>query len=86
MSLANTPNSEMERVIGVMRPYIDQCRLLDIVYSEKFGYVLLSFPPKDKLGDAEVIPLDKPETLLDRLYTELAYDVMEQEGHCGDYI
>lgn len=47
--------------------------------------ILLSLPPKDKLGDAELIPLDKPETLLDRLYTELAYDFMELEGHCGDY-
>lgn len=87
MRAASTPApiSELERVIEVMRPYINKCNLLDVVYSGKFGYILLSLPPKDKLGDAEVIPLDKPETLLDRLYTELAYDFMEQEGHCGDY-
>lgn len=87
MRAASTPApiSELERVIEVMRPYINKCNLLDVVYSGKFGYILLSLPPKDKLGDAEVIPLDKPETLLDRLYTELAYDFMELEGHCGDY-
>lgn len=87
MRATNTPAtvSELERVIEVMKPYISECNLLDVVHSEKFGYILLSLPPKDKLGDAELIPLDKPETLLDRLYTELAYDFMELEGHCGDY-
>lgn len=78
-------SSELKRVIEVMRPYITKSSLLDVVCSEKFGPVLLSMPPKDKLGDVEVIPLDKPETLLYRLYTELAYDFMELEGHCGDY-
>lgn len=87
MRATNTPAtvSELERVIEVMKPYISECNFLDVVHSEKFGYILLSLPPKDKLGDAELIPLDKPETLLDRLYTELAYDFMELEGHCGDY-
>lgn len=87
MTSGNTTmlSSELKRVIEVMKPYITKSSLLDVVYSEKFGYILLSVPPKDKLGDAEIIPLDKPETLLYRLYTELAYDFMELEGHCGDY-
>ena len=39
----------------------------------------------DQIDDAEIIPLDSAETLLRELYTNLAYDFMQQEGHCVDY-
>ena len=40
MRATNTPAtvSELERVIEVMKPYISECNLLDVVHSEKFGY------------------------------------------------
>mgnify|MGYP003379701708 CR=1 FL=1 len=36
--------------------------------------------------DAEVVPLDDAATLLHKLFINLAYDFMEKNGHCTDYI
>ena len=77
--------SELERIMKIMEPYIQSCPLYDIVRSDKFGYLLISMPAGDQIDDAELIPLDCAETLLRDLYTNLAYDFMQQEGHCIDY-
>lgn len=77
--------SELERIMKIMEPYIQSCPLYDIVRSDKFGYLLISMPAGDQIDDAELIPLDCAETLLRELYTNLAYDFMQQEGHCIDY-
>ena len=38
------------------------------------------------IDDAEVVPLDDAATLLHKLFINLAYDFMEKNGHCTDYI
>lgn len=81
----NTSLAELERVMKIMEPYIRSCPLYDIVHSDKFGYLLISMPAADVVDDSEVKQLDCSETLLEELYTNLAYDFMEQEGHCEDY-
>ena len=73
--------SELERIMKIMEPYIQSCPLYDIVRSDKFGYLLISMSADDQIDDAEIIPLDSAETLLRELYTNLAYDFMQQEGH-----
>ncbi|OLR68816.1 hypothetical protein [Intestinimonas butyriciproducens] len=77
--------SELERIMKIMEPYIQSCPLYDIVRSDKFGYLLIAMSADDQIDDAEIIPLDSAETLLRELYTNLAYDFMQQEGHCIDY-
>ena len=58
---------------------------LDVVYSKKFGYVLLGLPAADSIDDSDVTRLEDPETLVKEIYQNLAYDFMEQEGHSEDY-
>lgn len=57
-----------------------------MVYSPKFGYLLIDLPGHDTIDDAEVVPLDDAATLLHKLFINLAYDFMEKNGHCTDYI
>lgn len=77
--------TELERVIAVMQPYIRECPLYDVVWSDKFGYLLVTIPEKDKLGDSDAIQLDDPRKLLEELYCNMTYDFMEQCGYHGDY-
>lgn len=77
--------AELERVIAIMQPYIQECPLYDVVWSDKFGYLLVTIPGKEKLGDSDAIQLDDPRKLLDDLYSNLTYDFMEARGYLGDY-
>ena len=77
--------AELERVLKIMEPYIQSCPLYDVVHSDKFGYLLIAMPSAEVIDDAEVIRLECAEMLLHELFTNLCYDFMEQEGHCGDY-
>ena len=78
--------AELERVLDIMKPYIDECVCYDVVHSSKFGYLLIDLPGHDTIDDAEVVPLDDAATLLHKLFINLAYDFMEKNGHCTDYI
>lgn len=77
--------AELERVIAIMQPYIQECPLYDVVWSDKFGYLLVTIPGKEKLGDSDAIQLDDPRKLLSDLYSNLTYDFMEDRGYLGDY-
>lgn len=77
--------AELERVIAIMQPYIQECPLYDVVWSDKFGYLLVTIPGKEKLGDSDAIQLDDPRKLLADLYSNLTYDFMEDRGYLGDY-
>lgn len=85
MSSLEEKKSELERVLGVFQNYIEGSELLDVVYSKKFGYVLLGLPAADSIDDSDVTRLEDPETLVKEIYQNLAYDFMEQEGHSEDY-
>ena len=80
MSSLEEKKSELERVLGVFQNYIEGSELLDVVYSKKFGYVLLGLPAADSIDDSDVTRLEDPETLVKEIYQNLAYDFMEQEG------
>ena len=85
MSSLEEKKSELERVLGVFQNYIEGSELLDVVYSKKFGYVLLGLPAADSIDDSDVTRLEDPETLVKEVYQNLAYDFMEQEGHSEDH-
>ena len=77
--------AELERVIAIMQPYIQECPLYDVVWSDKFVSLLVTIPGKEKLGDSDAIQLDDPRKLLSDLYSNLTYDFMEDRGYLGDY-
>lgn len=77
MSSLEEKKSELERVLGVFQNYIEGSELLDVVYSKKFGYVLLGLPAADSIDDSDVTRLEDPETLVKEIYQNLAYDFME---------
>lgn len=54
MSSLEEKKSELERVLGVFQNYIEGSELLDVVYSKKFGYVLLGLPAADSIDDSDV--------------------------------
>ena len=85
MSSFEEKKREIERGLGVFQNYIEGSELLDVVYSKKFGYVLLGLPAADSIDDSDVTRLEDPETLVKEIYQNLAYDFMEQEGHSEDY-
>ena len=85
MIFVHCEKTELERVLRVFQNYIDASELLDVVYSKKFGYVLLGLPAADSIDDSDVTRLEDPETLVKEIYQNLAYDFMEQEGHSEDY-
>lgn len=74
MSSFEEKKREIERVLGVFQNYIEGSELLDVVYSKKFGYVLLGLPAADSIDDSDVTRLEDPETLVKEIYQNLAYD------------
>ena len=70
MSSLEEKKSELERVLGVFQNYIEGSELLDVVYSKKFGYVLLGLPAADSIDDSDVTRLEDPETLVKRDLSE----------------
>ena len=85
MSSLEEKKSELERVLGVFQNYIEGSELLDVVYSKKFGYVLLGLPAADSIDDSDVTRLEDPETLVKEIYQNLAYDFMAQRGLHGSH-
>ena len=80
MSSLEEKKSELERVLGVFQNYIEVSELLDVVYSKKFGYVLLGLPAADSIDDSNVTRLEDPETLVKEIYQNLAYDLWSRKG------
>ena len=85
VAMSSLEKTELEMVLRVFQNYIDASELLDVVYSKKFGYVLLGLPAADSIDDSDVTRLEDPETLVKEIYQNLAYDFMELEGHSEDY-
>ena len=61
MSSFEEKKREIERVLGVFQNYIEGSELLDVVYSKKFGYVLLGLPAADSIDDSDVTRLEDLE-------------------------
>lgn len=82
-----TPEKQaaVEKVLHVMKPYIDTTPNFDVVYSDKIGYLFLDIPLKGDVACFDCNLIDTPDNMLYILYTSLAYDFMELNGHCKDY-
>ena len=75
----------IEKVKAVFSDYIKNSRTLDLIWSDKLGYILITGLTKDMsdfVMQHEVI--DTAERLCDQLLYEIACDVLESRGHCHD--
>ena len=75
----------IEKVKTVFAEYIQNSRTLDLVWSDKLGYILITGITKnmdDFVMQPEVI--STAERLCDQLLYEIACDVLESRGHCHD--
>lgn len=75
----------IEKVKTVFAEYIQNSRTLDLLWSDKLGYILITGITKnmdDFVMQPEVITT--AERLCDQLLYEIACDVLESRGHCHD--
>lgn len=72
--------AELERVLAILRPYLQETPLLDVVRSDKYGYLLISLPYEGMIEDSTLIQLDSAEKLVAEVYQNLRYDYVEQFG------
>lgn len=75
----------VEKVLAVMKEYIDQHACYDVVFSEKIGYIFLDIPLQGDVKAFDSTLIDTPENILYVLYVNMAYEFMEREGHCVSY-
>ena len=69
--------SELNRVIEVFADYMHDSKQLDLIYSEKFGYILL-YNVCTGSDDQDLIPIliDDAEELCDRLILEKVNEIL----------
>lgn len=75
-----TAETELERVLAILRPYLQETLLLDVVRSDKYGYLLISLPYEGMIEDSTLTQLDSAEKLVAEVYQNLRYDYVEQFG------
>jgi len=75
----------IEKVKSVFSDYIINSKTLDLIWSDKLGYILIIGITKD-MNDFAMQPevITSAERLCDQLLYEIACDVLESRGHCHD--
>ena len=75
----------IEKVKAVFSDYIINSKTLDLIWSDKLGYILIIGITKD-MNDFAMQPevITSAERLCDQLLYEIACDVLESSGHCHD--
>lgn len=75
----------IEKVKSVFSDYLRNSRTLDLIWSDKLGYILITGITKD-MNDFVMQPevIYTSEQLCDQLLYEIACDVLETKGHCHD--
>lgn len=75
----------IEKVKSIFADYIKNSRTLELVWSDKLGYILITGLTKD-MSDFVMQPevIYTAERLCDQLLYEIACDVLESRGYCHD--
>jgi len=69
MIYSSETKQELDMILDIFRPYIEENPYFDIVYSDKIGYVQIDISP-----DFEPSRIRSAEHLLDTLLVQLAMD------------
>ena len=72
---------ELERIITVFKDYIHASPHLDIVWSEKAGYIYLDLTPFETGQDPDAYLMETGEELFEMLFSEISLDVFELTGN-----
>ncbi len=72
---------ELERIIAVFKDYIHASTHLDIVWSEKAGYLYLDLTPSETGLDPDAYLIETGEELFEKLFSEISLDVFELTGN-----
>lgn len=85
MNYTKEQKDTIEKVISVFEDYITQCSTMDVVWSDKVGYILLT-GISTKRDDICMHPtvLEDAETLCEQLLYEIACDVIQENGPFHD--
>lgn len=75
-------NNEMDRIAEAFSGYVHRHPGLDLIWSEKMGYVLLSIDPMMQSFLCGTSVYTNPQKLAYRLFEEVATDVMHEYGDC----
>lgn len=70
----------MEKVINIFQPYLKDNQYLDIVWSDKLGYILMKINQKHRAIMESLIMKDV-ESLVKELFEEIATDVIVLTGN-----
>ena len=79
----NRDKREIERVLTVFKPYIEQADFMEIIWSQKMQrYVFLFLDIRRKTIE-EAEPVDTADMICNRIYSEIGNDVMlESDKEC----
>ena len=85
MNYSKEQKESIEKVRTVFLDYIKNSRTLDLLWSDKLGYLLLTGITKE-MDDVYMHPilLEDAETLCHKVLYEIACDVLEAEGNYDD--
>lgn len=68
-------NERMKHVYLAFQPYIAESQYFDILFSEKFGYIMVTYEEWNPF-----VRINSAEELLKMLYYELVRDVVSEKG------
>ena len=79
----NQEKREIERVLTVFEPYIEQADFMEIIWSQKIQRYVFLFLDIRRETIEEAEPVDTADMICDRIYSEIGNDVMlESDKEC----
>lgn len=72
--------ADLEKIIEVFRDYLVGSRYLDLVWSDKVGYVLLKISTEYRQLEGESLIIEDGEELCRELFSEIVTDVLQESG------
>lgn len=73
--------TEIERIAEVFGGYIRKSPYLDLVWSDKVGYLLLKISVEYRSLEGESLIIEDAETLCKELFSEIVQDVLFDSGN-----
>ena len=67
---------ELEEIIGVFQEYLKSSQYLDLIWSDKVGYVLLKISMEYRHLEGESLIIEEGEDLCRELFSEIVTDVL----------
>ncbi|NBH15461.1 hypothetical protein D3Z36_15060 [Lachnospiraceae bacterium] len=73
--------TELEEIIETFQTYLKDSQYLDLVWSEKVGYVLLKISMEYRHLEGESLIIEEGADLCRELFSEIVTDVLQESGN-----